>query len=171
MNNKAKNYVFTFIFLSFVLSFIKGICIENNIPKYKYFDEIPKSAGVYSWLPDFFPTNSKDITIFTDVESDSFYSDFNLDEKSSKIFDDTFTTKASLYAIEYINKSNVINVWYKKGDSIDGENRDSYNSLYLVAKLPENKYHILLVKRGENTGELKEEEYRYCVSVGNLGNR
>lgn len=65
---------------------------------------------MYSWLPDFFPTNSKDITIFTDVESDSFYSDFNLDEKSSKIFDDTFTTKASLYAIEYINKSNVINV-------------------------------------------------------------
>lgn len=171
MKNKIINYFFTFVFLSLVLFFIKDIYIKNNISEYEYFNEIPKSAGIYSWLPDFFPTDSRDITIFTDVESDSFYSDFILDEKSSKIFDDAFTMKASLYAIKYINKSNVINAWCKEGDSINDENRNSYNSLYLVAKLPGSKYHILLVKRGENTGELKEEEYRYCTSVDNLGNR
>lgn len=170
MKNKIIIF-FTFIFLSLVLLFTKDIYINNNISKYNHFNKIPKSAGIYSWLPDFFPTDSRDITIFTDVETDSFNSDFSLDEKSSKIFDDTFIMKASLYAIEYIDKSNVINAWCKKGDSIDDENRDSYNSLYLVAKLPGNKYYILLVKGGENTGELKEEEYRYCSSGDDLGNK
>lgn len=129
---------------------IVGICVKKNETlEYNLFKDIPKNPGVYSWLPDFFPTTARNIIIFTDVDSDSFYSDFNLDEKSSKIFDDIFTVKASSYGVDYLSKSDIISAWCKEGDFIDDENKNLYNSLYLIAKLSKNKYHISLVVRGK----------------------
>ena len=116
---------------------------------------------MYSWLPDFFPATARDIEIFTDVESDSFYSNFSLDEHSSTLFDKTLKIKASADGIEHLNKVNATNIWCKESDSIDDKNKDLYDSLYLIAKFPENRYHILLIKRGEN----KLEVQRNCVPL------
>lgn len=132
--------------------------------EYEKFTDISKEAGVYSWIPHFFPLNSRRITIFTGMESDSFYSDFTLDKNPSGIFDRTFPVKTSPDGVKYIDKNDILDSWCQESDSIDEENRDRYNSLYIIAKLPDNRYHISLVTRGKNNMALNKAKNKYCIN-------
>lgn len=171
MKNKTMCYTLATIPLSLIIFFIVNINSRNNHFNYNSFKDIPKHAGVYSWLPDFFPTNSIDINIFTDVESDSFYGNLNLDKESSETFDKIFTVKASSYGVEFLNQKYISNAWCMEGYSIDNENKESYSSLYLIAKLSKNRYHILLVGRNRDSLNFKSKEKKYCTlpDVGDSG--
>lgn len=164
MGNK-KIIIFYLGIIMFVVFFMfENKHSKNSMYEYEKFTDISKEAGAYSWLPDFFPINASKITIFTDVESDSFYSDLTLDNYSSEIFDRTFTVKTSPYGVKYIDKNVIVDSWCQESDSIDDENRDRYNSLYIIAKLPDNRYHISLVTRGKNNMALNKAKNKYCIT-------
>lgn len=152
------------ISLFVTLGFWGHINVKNNVISYNEFHDIPQEAGVYSWIPDFFPTDARDITIFTDVESDSFYSEFYLTGVPSKNFEDTLTLRASSQGVDYLNQDDIVSAWCKEGDSIDSQNKDHFNSLYLVSKRSENKYHILLM-RGRDKDELEKQKLKSCAPV------
>lgn len=102
---------------------------------------IPEGDGVFTWLPDFFPNTAMDISIYTNVENNYFFSYFTLTKDDGKKFKKTLKLKAIKEVAETVseNEKNIKNVWCKYGKIPD--QGDDIN-LFFVGEIDFTHYFI-----------------------------
>ncbi|EHO9823737.1 hypothetical protein KNN09_004130, partial [Shigella flexneri] len=95
---------------------------------------IPENDGVFTWLPDFFSHVAVDISIYTNVEDDYFFSYFSLTNDDGGRFKKTLTVRAREQVAKIVSKNDpdTKKVWCKYG-KIPGQG-DGVN-LFLLVKL------------------------------------
>ncbi|WP_147365245.1 hypothetical protein [Buttiauxella izardii] len=74
----------------------------HTVLKYKTYSEIPESDGIHTWLPDFFPNQSKNISFTANIEDDRFLVMFSLNDADAPDFEKKLITPASVKGEEYI---------------------------------------------------------------------
>ncbi|EIG8070060.1 hypothetical protein HAX34_31935, partial [Escherichia coli] len=98
-SNLSKMIIFIFaIIIIVVLCVITYLYLykdESLVSKhYINYMAIPENDGVFTWLPDFFPHVAVDISIYTNVEDDYFFSYFSLTNDDGGRFKKTLTVRA-----------------------------------------------------------------------------
>lgn len=91
--------------------------------------------------PRFFPNTAMDISIYTNVEDNYFFSYFTLTNDGGKIFKNTLTIKAikQVTKIASENNKNIKNVWCKYGKIAD---QGDDITLFFVGEIDSTHYFI-----------------------------
>ncbi|EEQ9217630.1 hypothetical protein PTS62_003907 [Escherichia coli] len=138
-SNLSKMIIFIFaIIIIVVLCVITYLYLykdESLVSKYYInYMAIPENDGVFTWLPDFFPHVAVDISIYTNVEDDYFFSYFSLTNDDGGRFKKTLTVRAREQVAKIVSKNDpdTKKVWCKYG-KIPGQG-DGVN-LFLLVKL------------------------------------
>lgn len=116
--------------------------IRNHYSNYM---DIPENDGVHTWLPDFFPSTAKNISIYTNIEGNYFYSYFYLIGDDDVEFRKSLAIMATQRIKDMLSKNDnsIKNVWCKYGE-ISGEG--SRKNLYFIGEINAGHYYITHIR-------------------------
>jgi hypothetical protein len=133
---------------------------------YATYSDIPNDDGIHTWLPDFFPTQAKDIGASTIVEHDYLQVTFRLEKNAASEFDKTFTVQMSDAGIKFLQNEWITQGWCKLA-KVPEEGDDEH--FYLIGKATGKAGYIYVLtlispsRYGDSDKETRENMARYCV--------
>lgn len=162
-----KYFICSIIFLFFcsVIAYYIKNSIEVNEMKFKDYSSIPDDSGVKTWLPAFFPKNSKNINFHSNLDLNKFSVIFSVDNNHNKSFNSELVDLASLDGKKCIIKEDklVNNVWCKAEINNNGD-----EILYLIGNYKNsNDYYLTNITRCRGSEDnckevLLEAKKRLC---------
>lgn len=163
----AFNSFIFMIFFCYIALFISGVWDSGTTrSSFEKRSEIPGNDGINSWLPLFFPADSKNINYSINVEADFFYVSFDLEKNKSDEFMKTLTIKATNKGVGFLQKeyTGVGRAWCKL-DVIPEQGAEKH--IFIIGKDKDrDTYYMSSISdnREFNNIHISEAWAKYCSS-------